>query len=156
MPPPDRRRYDERDDDRDLPPPVRFTNPVVIGVLVSAGLLAIGCVVVGGFALLGWRGAPQPMGAPPAVVADKDEIQPEGGKEGDAKRVYTRQEFGHLVMGKTPGEVRTLLGPPKKETESPKRVVWYYQERTSDPATSQLDQEAQVVFENERVVQVSY
>ena len=106
--------------------------------------------------MLGWRAAPRPNGAPPAVVADKDVIQPEGGKEGDAKRVYTRQEFRDLVMGKTPGEVRTLLGPPKKETESPKRVVWYYQERTTDPATSKLDREAQVVFENDRVVRVDY
>ena len=53
-------------------------------------------------------------------------------------------------------ELRTLLGPPKKESESPKRVVWHYQERTTDPATSKLDPGTQVVFEKDRVVRVEY
>ncbi len=59
-------------------------------------------------------------------------------------------------MGKAPVEVRALLGPPKRENESPTEVSWDYEDRTTAPATSKLDRQVTVVFEGGWVVRADY
>lgn len=149
-----RHQWDDGDDDYgERPHPRRpGMSPAVIVLVVLGGVCLLGLVACAGIAFLGRMAGPGAQAPPAAVVVQAEPVK---GAKGTT-RVYSRQEFLDLVRGKTPREVRTLLGPPKKESESPKRVVWYYQERTTDPATTELDREAQVVFENDRVVRVDY
>jgi hypothetical protein len=152
-----RHQWDDGDDDyRERPQSRQTTSPVLITALVLGGLLLVGAVACGGLALFWTRSADRAANEQAAIVAEAEGARLVAEAKATAAKVYTREEFRDLVMGKTPGEVRTLLGPPKRESESPNRVVWHYQERTTDPATSKLDREAQVVFENERVVRVGY
>lgn len=73
------------------------------------------------------------------------------GKPGSATatsgKVYSRDEFSKLVVGKTPAEVIAVLGKPdstqerSNESGSP---TWYFYSRTRDPATGKVDWAAQV------------
>jgi hypothetical protein len=152
-----RHQWDDGDDDyRQRPQPRPSASPVLVISLVVGGLLLVGAVACGGLALFWTRSADRAANEQAAVVAEAEGARVAAQAKAKAAEVYTRDGFRALVLGKAPAEVRALLGPPKRETESPKRVVWHYQGRTSDPATSQLDGEAQVVFENDRVVRVDY
>jgi hypothetical protein len=152
-----RHQWDDGDDDyRKQPQPRPSASPVLVIALVVGGLLLVGAVACGGLALFWTRSADRAANEQAAIVAEAKGARVMAEAKAKAAKFYTRDEFRDLVMGKTAGEVRTLLGSPKKESESPKRVVWHYPERTTDPATSKLDGEARVVFENERVVRVDY
>jgi hypothetical protein len=152
-----RHQWDDGDDDyRERPQPRPSASPVLVIALVVGGLLLVGAVACGGLALFWTRSADRAANEQAAIVAEAEGARVVAEAKVKAAKVYTRDEFRALVLGKTPAEVRALLVPPKRETQSPKRVVWHYQERTSDAATTRLDQEAQVVFENELVVRVDY
>jgi hypothetical protein len=152
-----RDQWDDGDDDyRERPHTRPSASPVLVIALVVGGLLLVGAAACGGLAHFWTRSADRTAYEQAAIVAEAEGARVVAEAKAKAAKVYTRAEFRDLVMGKTPGEVRTLLGPPKKESESPTRVVWQYQQRTTDPATSKLDGEALVLFENERVVRVDY
>jgi hypothetical protein len=152
-----RHQWDDGDDDyRDRPYPRPSTSPVLVITLVVGGALVVGAVACGGLALFWTRSADRAANQQAAIVAEAEGARVVAEAKARASKVYTRDEFRELVIGKTPAEVRALLGPPRKENESPKRIVWHYQERTTDPATSKIDREAQVVFEHEKVVRVDY
>lgn len=152
-----RHQWDDGVDDFGQRPQARpSASPVLVIALVVGGLLLVGAVACGGLALFWTRSADRAANEQAAIVAEAEGARVVAAATAKAARVYTRDQFREMVMGRSPGEVRTLLGPPTKERESPKRVVWHYRERTTDPATSKLDPEAQVVFENDRVVRVEY
>jgi hypothetical protein len=152
-----RHQWDDGDDDyRERPHPRPPANLVLVIALVVGGVLLVGAAACGGLAVFRMQSADRVANEQAAIVAEAEGARVVAEAKAKAAKVYTRDEFRDLVLGKTPGEVRTLLGPPKKESESPKRVVWHYQERTTDPATSKLDREAQVIFENDRVVRIDY
>jgi hypothetical protein len=152
-----RHQWDDGDDDyRERPHPRPSASPVLVISLVGGGLLLVGAFACGGLAIFWTRSADRAANEQAAIVAEAEGARVVAEAKATAAKVYTRDEFRDLVIGKTPAEVRAVLGPPKRESESPKRVVWHYQKRTTDPATSKLDEEAQVVFENERVVRIDY
>src|SRR5262245_3060221 len=106
--------------------------PLVLAV-AAVGLLIVLC---GGGAVVGWRmlGVAPPAATPP-----------------DRTRVYSREEFTRLVVGKRSEEfVRDLgWGDRKGDTDEFGRVgLWYYERRTRHPATGDLDAEAEVVFKD--------
>jgi hypothetical protein len=128
-----RRRYDEEDDYRDGPPR-KGTNPAVwigLGVgVVFGGVVLLGCL---GYFVMGRAAVAPAPGAAPATVA------------GPAKKLYTRDEFKRLVMGKTMEEVKAAVGPPET-TQEGAVVRWYYKDQTTDPITGKTDYSAQVNF----------
>ena len=74
-----------------------------------------------------------------------------------AAKTYTRDEFRKLVIGKSPDEVIAAVGKPNSTQDYGKGSVnWYYDQRTTDPVTGNLDNTAQLIFENGRVASVNY
>jgi hypothetical protein len=76
----------------------------------------------------------------------------------EAKPVYARDEFEHMIVGMDENQVFESVGPPDRtasDTHS-KTWFWHYLKRTRDPVTQKLDSDAQVVFEEGRVVKISY
>jgi len=148
-----RPRYDDGDeygDYRDGPPQKSSNSGLILGLVIGGGVLVavllIGCAV----SMFLFRGAAvnAPQGAQVATRVDEPE-----GKDGKdpAKKTYTRVEFMKLVMGKKPDEVIAALGKPHDKTENalkPDSPVWYYKRMTINPASGELDNSAQVVFEN--------
>jgi len=151
--PPDRRPYDEDEDDfRDGRPPSRSgASPVLIVALILGSVLL---VVVAGCAVLGFAFTRAVQVADEAVQAEA-EARPDAAK-GETKRVYTRQEFRELVMGKTPDEVIAAVGKPDRTADDDNSQVWRYDERTRDPVTGKADDNTHVYFENGKVTRVSY
>jgi hypothetical protein len=144
---------DRRDDDRDeyerddpRPAPKRSNTPLIIGLVVGAGVVLVGALACGGLFLFGWWAMPGgPVAQNPPVaqgpVADAKVIQPAGGKDGDAKRVYTRDEFRAAVKGKTPEQVIAAVGRPSVTNDNPDGTprTWFYGDRVTDPATGKPD-----------------
>jgi hypothetical protein len=151
MPPPDDRPYNWRDDYDEQPPSRQGTSPVLIIVLVLGGLFMLGVLACGAFAFIGWRAAPVPQQGPPVAV----QADPLKGAKG-MTRVYTRQEFRDLVMGKTQSEVIAAVGKPDSTQDDGLGVNWYYYNRTTDPVAGKIDGSAQVVFKGGRVTAVNY
>jgi outer membrane protein assembly factor BamE (lipoprotein component of BamABCDE complex) len=79
-----------------------------------------------------------------------------GGQAATPTVVPTREEFRAKVMGKTPDEVITAVGKPDSTQESGGNQNWYYEKRSRDPITGNVDRSAQVVFEGGRVVRVNF
>jgi hypothetical protein len=148
MPPPDRRRYDERDDYDDQPRR-RGMSPAAI---VLGGVCALGLLACGGLCFLGWMAAPIPPAAPPPVVVQAD---PAKGAKG-MTRVYTRQEFRDLVTGKTPDEVTRAVGRPDETSEDGDAIRWTYRGRVQDPGPGQPAAAPVVVFREGKVAEVQY
>src|SRR5262245_17321947 len=69
---------------------------------------------------------------------------------------YTRAKFRELVIGKTPDEVVAAVGKADRTVESGTAVFWYYDARTTDPATGKADKKAQVVFRYGKAAEVNY
>jgi len=148
VPPPDRRRYDERDDYDDQPRRRPGLSPVLIVLLVFGGLGVLGTLACCGFWLFSWS-APRPMGGPAAVQVNGP------ARAGGTTRVYTRQEFRELVVGKTEAEVIEAVGKPDSTTDGD-GAVWTYRNRTKDPATGETDPRASVHFQGGKAAQVNY
>jgi predicted Zn finger-like uncharacterized protein len=87
---------------------------------------------------------------PPAKRTETPKPPPAG------KKTYTRDEFRRLVIGKTPNAVTMAVGKPDDTQNLSASVVWYYDRITTDPATGKADAQAQVIFENGKVVRVNY
>jgi hypothetical protein len=61
------------------------------------------------------------------------------------------------VIGKSPDEVRVLVGESDDATDNGYPVTWYYfLKRTLNPANGRSDRSARVVFGNERVTAVHF
>lgn len=79
-----------------------------------------------------------------------------GGLPAD-KKVYSREEFRSLVMGKTPDEVTKVLGKPVSTSDKGDgQPTWYYENLSRDPASGRLDSWIAVRFANGVVVSVSF
>ena len=102
-----------------------------------------------------------------AAVLTGCQDRPAGGVSGGASgsaavtdtvthTTYTREKFRELVIGKTPDEVIAAVGKPDRTVESGTAVFWYYDARTTDPATGQADKKAQVVIRNGKAAEVNY
>jgi hypothetical protein len=116
---------------------------VVLGALVLLGGLGVGA------GMLFWAAAGPGVDheAQPAAAADGPE------------RVYTRDEFRKLVMGKTPEGVTAAVGPPDRVQEQsgrPDEPVWHYFKRTKDPVTGSMDGSARVAFKAGKAITVNY
>jgi outer membrane protein assembly factor BamE (lipoprotein component of BamABCDE complex) len=72
------------------------------------------------------------------------------------KKIYTRNEFRNLVVGKTGDEVLRAVGKPESTQDMGSGQYWYYREMTKDPVTDKIDASAQVIFEGGRAVRVNY
>jgi outer membrane protein assembly factor BamE (lipoprotein component of BamABCDE complex) len=64
-----------------------------------------------------------------------------------ANKLYTRDEFRQLLMGKTMEEVLKAIGKPNSTAESPPDTYWYYRGITYDPVTGKTDGSVQVCIE---------
>jgi hypothetical protein len=107
-------------------------------------LLAGGCVVVGGFAVM-WS------------HVESDKRRPAGAAKVDAAvKVYTRQEFRDLVMGKTEDEVIAAVGKPDETTEDGDAIRWTYEGRVRDPGPGQPAATPVVVFREGKAAEVQY
>src|SRR5262245_46867062 len=139
---------DDFDDEDDLygnslpPPPPRPSrqgaNSTVI-ILVVVGCVALVVLLIcAGLFLMAFRGAEPP--AKPVAASKVAVIQPAGEKE-RMFRVYTREEFRHLVMGKTPKEVMAAVGRPDNTDDRPDGSprTWYYWSSVTNPATGRGD-----------------
>jgi hypothetical protein len=159
MPPPDRRRrYEDDEDDRDDYPPQRQgMSPAWIVVIVVGGVSLLGLMACAGIGLLGFWAAPVNAPANPGAVAVNDPavIQPADGKVRDSKRVYTRQEFRDLVMGKTEDEVIAAVGKPDEVSEDGEIARWTYRDRVRD-AAGKAAVTPVVVFRDGKAVEVQY
>jgi len=69
----------------------------------------------------------------------------------------TRDEFREKAIGKTPQELLKAFGQPDRTNDyGGGDVVWYYQARTLDPVTNNVDGQVIVNFERGRVKRVSF
>jgi outer membrane protein assembly factor BamE (lipoprotein component of BamABCDE complex) len=133
------------DDDRDdrgrrsnrRPEPKADGSKTILIVIVSVIAVCVlaGCGV-GGLMLLG-------MGA-----AVKNEA---------TAKVYTREEFERLVIGKTKDEVIKAVGRPDRTSKQAEGTeYWYYSDVIRDPITGKLDRQVQVVFEDGLPVRINF
>jgi outer membrane protein assembly factor BamE (lipoprotein component of BamABCDE complex) len=89
-----------------------------------------------------------------ATSDNKAKSEAKGATEG---KVYTREQFRALIIGKTREEVIKAVGKPERTQEvSGYGEYWFYRNLTKDPITDKLDFSAQVVFENGVVNRVNY
>ena len=68
-----------------------------------------------------------------------------------AAKVYTREEFKALVIGKTEAEVIEAMGRPDNASEIGTAKSWGYTHRTTDPVTGKADAEASIFFRDGKV-----
>src|SRR5262245_38761349 len=149
--------FDDADDvyGHPAPPPhrTRTTNApaVILAIVLGVGMLS--AVVCGGVLLFAWRSVPaappQPVPANPGVVNNADPSLPVA-KPG-ARRLYMRQEFKNLVMGKTAEGVLAAVGKPDATTENGTQT-WIYRRATRDPFTGKVDGAVYVDFNAAGVV----
>jgi hypothetical protein len=72
------------------------------------------------------------------------------------RRMYTRQEFRELVVGKTRAEVAAALGGQKYGVQTGPPEVWHCATVTVDPRTGRPDFDAAVVFERDTATDVLF
>jgi hypothetical protein len=127
-----RDEYDDDEDDRGRRPAKRGGVPPALVVLLAIGggflFLAI-AVGVGALMLAGRTVETRPTQTEPA------------------NKLYTRDEFRKLLMGKTAEEVIQLIGKPKSTSDTPDRnPMWLYRGITYDPLAKNTDISTYVYF----------
>lgn len=133
-----RDEYDDDEDDRGRRPAKRGGVPPGVWVLLGVG--GVGAVMLfGALALTAGR----------AVETRPTQTEP-------ANKLYTRDEFRKLLVGKTADEVLQAVGKPDSTSETALGAYWYYRHKTTDPVTGQTDANAQVCFSNGQVVRINY
>ena len=133
-----RDEYDDDEDDRGRRPAKRGGVPPGVWVLLGVG--GVGAVMLfGALALTAGR----------AVETRPTQTEP-------ANKLYTRDEFRKLLVGKTADEVLQAVGKPDSTSETALGAYWYYRHKTTDPVTGQTDANAQVCFFNDQVVRINY
>jgi hypothetical protein len=148
--------FQDEDDASYAPPPTApprsGSNPTVV-VLVVLGVVAlVGLAVCGG--LFAWTG--MRLAAPPAQPLDIPAANRPAPPDEGSRRVYTRDEFWRLVMGKTEQEVIAELGQPNASKETPDAKVWTYRNRTMIRLGGKSDPQVTVRLEGGRVVAVDF
>lgn len=135
-------RRDEYDDDEDDRRPVKRGGlpPALVVLLAVGGGCVFLAVAVGVGAL---------MLAGRTVETRPTQTEP-------ANKLYTRDEFRKLLVGKTADEVLQAVGKPDSTSETALGAYWYYRHKTTDPVTGQTDANAQVCFSNGQVVRINY
>jgi hypothetical protein len=98
-------------------------------------------------ALAGCQDRPPPTGGAPGAVS---------ATAAATRTVFDRAVFRGLVLGRTPEEVTAAVGKPDRMVESGTAVFWYYDGRTTSPATGKPDAKVQVVFQLGRVQEINY
>jgi hypothetical protein len=136
--------WDFRDDSQRRPSRAVLITGLVLGVVLAASLAGLGVAYFGGQA------------GPGHADSDQAAADNSGPAKAEAKRVYTRAEFRVLVLGKTPDEVVRAVGSPDRRSESGVAVFWYYDGRTTNPATSKTDGKAQLIVRDGKVAEVNY
>jgi hypothetical protein len=98
------------------------------------------------------------MRTPSVGVASRDGkmIGPAGNANDGTKKVYARDEFKELVMGKSFEELIAAVGQPDQSVDSGFGLTYHYLNRTKDPATDKIDPSVELWFENGKVVKVNY
>jgi len=140
------RFHDEEDDFRDEVRPHKSTNPALVIGLVLGGLL-IGLLVCAGLSMFAFWAAPSP--APPQKAGAVD--------TGTTKRIYTRDAFATVFVGKTKDEVLKLLGQPESTEGAAGAENWRYLQVTTDPGTGKTDDSTTLWFDaHGRVERVSF
>lgn len=71
-------------------------------------------------------------------------------------KIYTREEFTALLVGKTQDQVIKLVGKPNRTSASGERSTWDYYDRTRDTIADKIDHIAFVWFRNGVVERVNY
>ena len=150
-------RFDEYEEEYERhPPPRRGANPALVVALIFGGVILfafLGCVGLGS---LGWLVTPQPPAAgPPVVVQGEEPVAAPGNGKGGMRRVYTRDEFRRLVIGKTPDEVTAAVGEPDETLQDGGVARWTYRDRvTTGPGKGAAT--PVVIFQDGRVAEVTY
>jgi hypothetical protein len=144
---------DDADDDYGHRPPARpSASPALVVALAVGGAALLGALACAGFLLLSARAARDAAQERAAVRADAAAAKPAKG----GTRVYTREEFRDLVMGKTPDEVAAALGRPDETSEAGGVVRWTYRGRVRDPAPGEAPATpVAVVFRDGQVAEVN-
>lgn len=70
------------------------------------------------------------------------------------KKVYSREEFDKLALGKSREDVVSAVGTPDSTTEKGGETIWHYKGITRDTATNTTDDTTQVILEGGLVVRV--
>ena len=83
---------------------------------------------------------------PPATTGPAAQVTP-------AARVYTREEFKALVLGKTEAEVIEAVGRPDRTDGA---GMWVYRNRTRDLVTGKTDGTIRVFFREGKVSSVMF
>ncbi len=74
------------------------------------------------------------------------------GKGANGGPTPTRDELQTRLIGKTPGEVKAILGTPSDTRGTGDDQTWYYSNVARDPVTGKIDPTTFVRFESGRVV----
>lgn len=82
--------------------------------------------------------------------------EPQATVASNPAKVWTRDEFKALVMGKTKDELLELVGNPDDTGEFRKQAYWHYYQRTQDPVAKNVDPGVMVYFDGNVVVEVEF
>ena len=123
--------------------------PRNVGLFV--GLAVVGAMLVtalfgGTYAMLARRAAPKSAAPPPVVVTE-----PVG-----VKRIYTREEFTRLVIGKSSDEIEASVGKPNMTSEAAGEITWTYFHPTVDPENGTRDAIVRIHFEKGKAVRIKF
>lgn len=88
-------------------------------------------------------------------IPKPQQAQPATTKPAEPK-IYTREEFSALLMGKTQDQVIELVGRPNHTSATGERSVWNYYDRTRDTISGKTDHISHVWFRNGIVEQINY
>jgi hypothetical protein len=118
----------------------------------------VALLVIAGVLVLVAAGAAAKVLIEDAAVPVEEFGNPGAGGDADARprRMYTRQEFRDLVIGKTRAEVAAALGGQHHGVEAGPPEVWHYLSVTVGGETGRPDFEAGVVFEADKATDVRF
>ncbi len=72
------------------------------------------------------------------------------------EKVFSREEFDALVVGKSEEEVIRAVGTPHKTSDGPDYRFFSYFKRTRDGVTDKVDADATIIFQDGKAERVSY
>jgi hypothetical protein len=73
-----------------------------------------------------------------------------------SQKIYLREEFRAMLLGKTQDEVLEIVGKPESTSDSGDLSSWHYKRITKDPVTDKIDSIVFVHFDRGRVSSVDY
>ena len=117
-----------------------------VGLAVVGAMLVI-AVFGGTYAMLARRASPKKPAAPPPVVV----TEPVG-----VNRIYTREEFTRLVIGKSSEEIEASVGKPNMTSEAAGEIILIYFHPTVDPENGTKDAIVRIHFEKGKAVRIKF